>query len=80
MTPRTLSPEAKKATRLTVLFTEAEMARLERVAAYYALPKSVAAHDMIMRILSEDVQTIDESSLAAVEEKQDDWRMRMGLA
>jgi len=64
---------------LTVLFTDPEMSQLERVAAYYSQSKSVAAHDMIMKALREDLQVLGNDALAEVEVKQDDWRTRMGL-
>ena len=79
MTDSRVSPEMRKTTRLTVLFTEAEMARLDRVAAFYAQPKSVAAHDMIMKVLSEGYDQIDNDDLAETETKQQTFRERMGL-
>ena len=79
MTPPRLKPEVKKAARLTVLFTEAEMEKLERVAAFYAQPKSVAAHDMIVRAMADDLQAVSDESLSKAEETQASWRERMGL-
>lgn len=79
MTPRRLTDEVKKAARLTVLFTENEIARLTRVAAYYGQPKSVAAHDMIMKALAEGYDQIGDEELAEAEEKQTSWRERLGL-
>lgn len=79
MTPRRIDPAIRKSVRLTVLLTESEHARLERVAAHYALSKSAAAHDMIVRVLGEDLPALDDTTFAEAETKQIDWRERMGL-
>jgi hypothetical protein len=73
-----LDPAVKKSYRLTVLFTEGEKVRLERVAAYYAKSKSEAAHDIIVAGMV-DLAEVGNDALADGEKKQDDWRTALGL-
>ena len=80
VTTARIDPAVRKSVRLTVLFTESEMAALERIAAHYNLSKSAAAHDMIVRTMAEEsLPQADVGTLADAEEKQDDWRKRMNL-
>ncbi len=69
----------RKTARLTVLFTEVEMAKLERVCAFYALTKSEAVHDMVAHRLAEDLGVIDDNALAEAETRQESWREKLGL-
>ena len=81
MTPPRLPDAARKTARLTVLFTEVEMAKLERVCAFYALTKSEAVHDMVARRLAEEeFETVDDATLAEAETRQESWREKLGLA
>ena len=84
MTQHRIDASARKTVRLTVLFTEGEMAKLDRVCAYYTLTKSEAAHDMIMVRLNEVFGAIDETAvadmMAASETAQIEWREKLGLA
>jgi hypothetical protein len=73
-----IPPETKKTGRLTVLLTEAEMDKLNRVAAFHNLPKSVMANQLIMLGLA-DAPGMDDAGLADAETRQETWRERMGL-
>ena len=77
---RAADPASKKTARITVLFSEGDMERLERVCAYYALTKSVAVHDMVMRQMADDLTLVDDATLAEAETRQETWREKLGLA
>ena len=80
MNPPRLPKGEKKERNLTVLFTPSELERLERAAAFYNLPKSVMAHDLMMKGLVEgNFEAIDDAALVQAEERQQTWRERLGL-
>jgi hypothetical protein len=64
---------------MTVLFTVDEMSRLERLAAFYALPKGVAVHDIVCRAMRDALDAVDDKDLALAETRAEGWRERMGL-